>query len=219
MLTQTLATPEISTAFHARTDDRSRARSCAADHQEASDERLVERIAGGDRAAMEVLYSRHHVRIYRFLVRLTGNATTAEDLVSDTFLDAWRSAEHFEKKSRVSTWLLAIARYKALSELRRRPSVPLDERADAVQDSTDDPETTAHKTGRSAIVRKCLAQLSPARQIDRRSRSNRLHFAEHRQDSHVLCAQQDGRTPAGSRRCRSVTSVQFQARYLLLRGR
>jgi RNA polymerase sigma-70 factor, ECF subfamily len=101
-------------------------------------------------------------RKHRSLVRLTGNATTAEDLVSDTFLDAWRSAEHFEKKSRVSTWLLAIARYKALSELRRRPSVPIDERADAVQGSTDDPETTAHKMGRSAIVRKCLAQLSPA---------------------------------------------------------
>jgi len=162
MLTQTLTTPEISTAFHSRNDDISRARSCAADRQEASDESLVERIAGGDRVAMEVLYARHHVRIYRFLVRLTGNATMAEDLVSDTFLDAWRSAEHFEKKSSVSTWLLAIGRYKALSELRRRPSERLDERADAVQDSADDPETTAHKTSRSAIVRKCLAQLSPA---------------------------------------------------------
>jgi RNA polymerase sigma-70 factor (ECF subfamily) len=102
------------------------------------------------------------VRIYRFLVRLTRNPAAAEDLVSDTFLDAWRSAARFEKKSRVSTWLLAIARYKALSELRRYPSEPLDQRAQAVQDPQDDPEATVQKTQRSAIVRKCLAQLSPA---------------------------------------------------------
>jgi RNA polymerase sigma-70 factor, ECF subfamily len=159
MHTQTLTKPEIATACPGR-NDKSRAGCRVAG--EVSDETLVERIAGGDRAAMHVLYVRHHVRIYRFLVRLTGNATMAEDVVSDTFLDAWRSAEHFEKKSSVSTWLLAIARYKALSQLRQRPSVPLDERADAVRDSADDPETTAHKSSRSAIVRKCLSQLSSA---------------------------------------------------------
>ena len=50
--------------------------------QETSDEALVELIADGDKRAMQVLYGRHNVRVYRFIVRLTGNTTLAEDLVS-----------------------------------------------------------------------------------------------------------------------------------------
>src|ERR1051325_8476515 len=94
---------------------------------ETSDESLVGLIAGGDKRAMQVLYARHNVRVYRFILRLTGNASTAEDLVSEVFLDVWRQAEAFESKSQVSTWLLAIARYKALSALRRRTDEQLDD--------------------------------------------------------------------------------------------
>src|SRR5712691_9273191 len=92
--------------------------------QDTSDEALIELIAEGDKRAMQVLYARHNVRVYRFIVRLTGNQSLAEDLVSEVFLDVWRQAEGFEAKSQVSTWLLAIARYKALSALRRRSRIP-----------------------------------------------------------------------------------------------
>src|SRR5829696_5727657 len=103
--------------------------------QETSDEALVELIADGDKRAMQVLYGRHNVRVYRFIVRLTGNTTLAEDLVSEVFLDVWRQADGFEAKCQVSTWLLAIARYKALSALRRRPDEELDEEtAQAIED-------------------------------------------------------------------------------------
>src|SRR5438477_3264134 len=96
--------------------------------QETSDGALVGLIADGDKRAMQVLYARHNVRVYRFIVRLTGNTTLAEDLVSEVFLDVWRQADAFEAKAQVSTWLLAIARYKALSALRRRSEEPLDDR-------------------------------------------------------------------------------------------
>jgi RNA polymerase sigma-70 factor, ECF subfamily len=128
-----------------------------------SDAALVERVAIGDKAAMQALYARHGLRIYRFILRLTGDATIAEDVLSDVFLDLWRSAARFEQKSQVSTWLLAIARHKALSARRRRQDEQLDERTAAtIQDSTDDPETTALKMDRRAILRKCLMRLSPA---------------------------------------------------------
>src|SRR5881396_633018 len=48
--------------------------------QATSDEVLISRIAAGDRLAMQVLYARHHVKVYRFVLRLVGNAATAEDL-------------------------------------------------------------------------------------------------------------------------------------------
>src|SRR3979490_145422 len=88
--------------------------------QTTSDEVLIARIAGGDRLAMQVLFARHHVRVYRFVLRLVRNEATAEDLISDVFLDVWRQAGKFEGRSQVSTWMLSIARFKALSAPRPR---------------------------------------------------------------------------------------------------
>ena len=88
------------------------------DVAETSDEALIEAIAGGDKQALKVLFTRHNVQVHRFALRLTGNSSTAEDIVNDVFFDVWRHAAAFEAKSRVSTWLLAIARYKAISVIR-----------------------------------------------------------------------------------------------------
>jgi len=53
--------------------------------QTTSDEVLIGRIAGGDRLAMQVLFARHHVRVYRFVLRMVRNEATAEDLISEVF--------------------------------------------------------------------------------------------------------------------------------------
>jgi len=130
--------------------------------QTSSDEALIGRIANGDKLAMQVLFARHHVRVFRFVLRLVRDQTQAEDLISEVFLDVWRQAGRFEARSAVSTWLLAIARYKALSALRRKPDEELDEEAAAaIEDPGDDPEVAVQKKDKSEILRKCLAALSP----------------------------------------------------------
>jgi RNA polymerase sigma-70 factor (ECF subfamily) len=129
--------------------------------QATSDDVLIGRIAGGDRLAMQVLFARHHVRVYRFVLRLVSNPTLAEDLISEVFLDVWRQANRFEGRAAVSTWLLAIARFKALSALRRRPDEELDEdKAAAIEDTSDDPETAMEKKDKGEILRKCMTSLS-----------------------------------------------------------
>ncbi len=129
--------------------------------QSTSDDVLIGRIATGDRLAMQVLFARHHVRIYRFVLRLVRDELVAEDLISEVFLDVWRQAGRFEGRSQVSTWLLAIARFKALSALRRRPDEELDEEAaEAIEDPSDDPEVALDKKDKSAAIRKCLEKLS-----------------------------------------------------------
>ena len=129
--------------------------------QATSDEVLIGRIANGDRLAMQVLFARHHVRVFRFVVRLVRNELTAEDLISEVFLDVWRQADRFEGRSAVTTWLLSIARFKALSALRRRPDEELDEEtAGAIEDPSDDPEVALDKKDKGAIIRKCLTGLS-----------------------------------------------------------
>ncbi len=131
-------------------------------NQTISDEGLIGRIARGDRLAMQVLFARHQVRVYRFVLRLVGNQTVAEDLISEVFLDVWRQADRFEGRSAVSTWLLAIARFKALSAMRKKPEQELDEEAaSAIEDPTDDPEVSMQKKDKSQVLQTCLASLTP----------------------------------------------------------
>lgn len=130
-------------------------------NQSTSDEVLIGRIANGDRLAMQVLFARHHVRVYRFVLRLVRSEATAEDLISEVFLDVWRQAAKFEGRAAVSTWLLAIARFKALSALRRKPEQELDEEAaEAIEDTSDTPEVALEKKDKSVAIRKCLDSLS-----------------------------------------------------------
>jgi RNA polymerase sigma-70 factor (ECF subfamily) len=129
--------------------------------QSTSDEVLIGRIANGDRLAMQVLYARHHVRVFRFVIRFVRDETTAEDLISEVFLDVWRQAGRFQGRSSVSTWMLAIARFKSLSALRRRPDEEFDEDSTAaIEDEADDPHLTLEKKDKSALIQKCLAGLS-----------------------------------------------------------
>jgi RNA polymerase sigma-70 factor (ECF subfamily) len=131
--------------------------------KETSDQALVGLIAQGDKDAMRVLFARHNVRVFRFLARFVDGGTTAEDLVSEVFIEAWRHAGQFEARSQVSTWLLAIARHKALSALRRRSTDELaDNVIELIEDASDNPEVTLQKNERSEILRDCLEQLSPA---------------------------------------------------------
>ena len=128
----------------------------------SSDEMLIVRIAGGDRLAMQTLFARHRTAIYRWLLRLVGNEATAEDLLSEVFLDVWRQADRFQARSSVSTWLMAIARFKALSARRVRKDAELDETIEAtVADPADDPEVMLEKKSRDALVRKAVTTLSP----------------------------------------------------------
>jgi len=128
----------------------------------SSDEMLIARVAGGDRLAMQTLFARHRTPVYRWLLRLVGNETVAEDLFSDVFLDVWRQAGRFQARSAVSTWLLAIARFKALSARRTRKDAELDETIEAtVADPADDPEVMLAKKHRDQVVREALNELSP----------------------------------------------------------
>jgi RNA polymerase sigma-70 factor (ECF subfamily) len=130
--------------------------------QATSDEALMGRIAQGDRLAMEVLYARHHVRVFRFTLRLIGDESLAEDLATEVFLDVWRHAGRFEGRSAVSTWVLGIARFKALSARRRRAVELLDEEiAKTIEDPADDPSIVLEKNDTSMVIRNCLKRLAP----------------------------------------------------------
>jgi RNA polymerase sigma-70 factor (ECF subfamily) len=129
---------------------------------ELSDKALVQLMADEDKRALKLLYVRHHDRVRRFVMRLTGNESTAEEVVNEVFLEAWRHAREFEGRSQVATWLMAIARFRAISASRRRSEAQLDKGAAAViEDPSDTPAISMDKRERSDILQKCLAKLTP----------------------------------------------------------
>ena len=131
--------------------------------QATSDEMLLESIAAGEKSAMHVLYARHNVRVYRFILRIVSDTSVAEDLVSQVFLDVWRTAGQFEGRSQVSTWMLAIARFKALTALRNRRHEDLDQdEVLQIADNGDTPEAAMARSQTSSALRAAIAKLSPA---------------------------------------------------------
>jgi RNA polymerase sigma-70 factor (ECF subfamily) len=127
--------------------------------ERTSDAELIKAIALGDRQAMAMLFARHNVRVYRYVARFTGNASLAEDIVSEVFLAVWSGAGSFKENSQVSTWLLAIARHKAIAALRRNSDEPLDDDTTTSLVADDNPEASANQRSHRTVVRKCLMQL------------------------------------------------------------
>ena len=128
---------------------------------EVPDATLIARIATGDRLAMHVLFARHKTGVYRFILRVVGDVASADDLTSEVFLAVWRHAHRFKGRAAASTWLLAIARFKALEELRRRCDTSTSpEEVDAGDPAADQEASWADKH-RGAILRKSLRALSP----------------------------------------------------------
>jgi RNA polymerase sigma-70 factor (ECF subfamily) len=126
-----------------------------------SDDMLIKQIATGDKSALRVLFTRHQVKVYRFALRITRDAALAEDTMSETFIDAWQHAGRYEGRASVSSWLLGIARHRALDAVRRRPTESLD--CAAAQNAIDpahDPEAVLGQKDAGAVVRGALADLS-----------------------------------------------------------
>jgi RNA polymerase sigma-70 factor (ECF subfamily) len=115
---------------------------------------LVERIAAGGQARHAGAVRPPSHDIYRWLYRFVGNENVAEDLLSDVFFDVWQQAGRFEGRSAVITWLLSIARFKALSARRRRIDAPLDETIETTV--ADSPTIQKSPCKRSAVVSFCV---------------------------------------------------------------
>ena len=131
--------------------------------EDVSDEMLLRHVVEGDKAAMHIMFARHRERVFRFIQRIVRNPAIADDLVSQVFLDVWRSANRFEGRARVSTWLLSIARFKAISSRRERAHESIDQDdALGVADAEDTPDVVLERKETESILRACIDKLSPA---------------------------------------------------------
>ncbi len=128
---------------------------------ERSDAALVARGRSGDESALSALVERHHGAAYRVALSLTRSDDTAQDVVQDAFLKAFRALDGFRGDASFRTWLLTITANEARGALRRRARMretALDD-AGPVRSSEMDPAETAVLSQESARARKMMESL------------------------------------------------------------
>jgi RNA polymerase sigma factor (sigma-70 family) len=91
------------------------------------DEQAMAQVQEGRREMLAVLFERHHVRLYNFFLRLSGDRSLSEDLVQEVFLRILKYRHTFRGDSKFSTWMYQIGRNAHIDHLRSRsPEVSLD---------------------------------------------------------------------------------------------
>src|SRR4051812_37809812 len=91
------------------------------------DAALIQSIAQGNKLALQVLFARHNLRVFRFALRFTHDRATAEAFVSDVFLQVWRNAKRYNGGSQASTRGLSITPNFVIFRLTPRAQEVLDE--------------------------------------------------------------------------------------------
>jgi RNA polymerase sigma-70 factor (ECF subfamily) len=129
-----------------------------------SDEALMRRVGGGDRAACQVLVERHLGRVVRLAYRMLGNQSDAEDAAQDVFLRLWSAAAGWRGGARFTTWLHRVAANVCLDRLAKKRDVA----AEAVPEPVDprpDPSAVAQEADLRDHVQAALALLPPTQRL------------------------------------------------------
>jgi RNA polymerase sigma-70 factor, ECF subfamily len=102
----------------------------------------MDRLAGGDLGALDLLYEQYGAMAFSIAYRITGDRSAAEDVVQDAFLGAWRNAGRYaDARGTVRTWLLSIVHHRAIDAIRRRrPTVELPDSEAALPDALTLPD-------------------------------------------------------------------------------
>lgn len=143
------------------------------DYAAETDERLVEALEARDERAIEALYDRYGDYVYSVCIRMVGDVQLAEDLSQEVFLRLWRRPDLYDtSRGRFITWLLSVARNRAIDERRSRGrrfrhESPPSESTEEVLESAPTSETrdVAIVSEERVVVQRALAKLPPEQRL------------------------------------------------------
>jgi RNA polymerase sigma-70 factor (ECF subfamily) len=128
--------------------------------RERSDEALMQAYAKGDMVAFETLYRRYRGPLYRFILRHTGDAATANDLYQGSWEKIIKARSRYRPSAPFRAWMYRIARNHVTDHFRHaRPHSDIE--PDTLSTSSDGPEQSAIGTGRRQALENAIARLPP----------------------------------------------------------
>ena len=126
---------------------------------------LIRRMSDGDQSALSEFYDQSSRLVFGMVMRVVNDRGAAEEITLDAFHQVWRQARNFDPdRGRPSSWLLTIARNRAIDRLRstrwnRQEQTPLEEVMPILAE-TDTPEHSAFAGEQQKLIRIALAQLN-----------------------------------------------------------
>jgi RNA polymerase sigma-70 factor (ECF subfamily) len=128
---------------------------------------LLGAVGRGDEAAFERLYDATRAKLYGVLLRILGKSALAEEVMAETYLKVWKMADQFDLATASPiTWLVAIARNRAIDIVRKRGDASVDEEPEGSQPAAEAPAPLARREMTTELKRllSCLGRLDPEKQ-------------------------------------------------------
>jgi RNA polymerase sigma-70 factor (ECF subfamily) len=128
---------------------------------------LLAAVARGDQAAFERLYEATRAKLYGVLLRILGTPELADDVMQETYLKVWKTAGSFDPTiASPITWMVAIARNRAIDIVRRKGHASIEESPEAMNVAADTPPPLARREMTEELRRllSCLGKLDPEKQ-------------------------------------------------------
>jgi RNA polymerase sigma-70 factor (ECF subfamily) len=150
------------------------------------DAALMLRVKRGDEAAFVELVDKYKQPVMNLVFRIVRDATEAEDLAQNVFLQVYKSAHRYEVTARFSTWLFTIARNLCLNEIRRRSRHPADS-LESTQSETEEQPARQFEDRRTALPAESLLQSELEQKISQAV----ADLPEPQRTALLLCRQDD----------------------------
>ena len=139
------------------------AKALTPDEAQTLDSELLHAVARGDEAALASLYDRYRLILFGLILRILHSRPEAEDILQDVFIQVWKTAANFdESRGRPFTWLVTLARSRAIDRLRAlgsRQRVADEAMQEAAPESVSDSEADALQSEQREVVRDALREL------------------------------------------------------------
>jgi RNA polymerase sigma factor (sigma-70 family) len=130
-----------------------------------TDHQIMTDVRDGHVEKLAILFERHHVALFNYFLRLTGNRAASEDLLQEVFTRILKYRATYQGEDKFVLWMFKIARNAHIDLLRRHKEVlPLDDQFVETADAEPTPESRLEREQDAALVAQALARLSPRKQ-------------------------------------------------------
>jgi RNA polymerase sigma factor (sigma-70 family) len=127
-----------------------------------SDNEIMESVRDGRVEKLAILFERHHIALYNFFLRLSGDRAASEDLVQDVFMRILKYRAGYHGDSKFAVWMFQIARNAHVDWLRKRKGeLPLDDQLVEPASQEPRPERRLETEREAELIRRALERLSP----------------------------------------------------------